>query len=318
MAKRDYYDVLGVKRDASDAQIKSAYRKLARKHHPDVNKSPDAPEKFKEATEAYEVLSDRQKRSTYDQFGHAGPQGGPFGGGRTYAWTSQGGKGVPFDFSEIFGGRGSGFMGMSLDEILGALGGRGRRKSAQRARGEDLEYHLHIDLPQAMAGLTAPVRLRRMDTSGREQVETIRVKVPPGVRDGSRVRVKGKGAIGPGGEGDLYIVVHLTPHAYFRPEGSDIYVELPISITEAALGARVDVPTLDGMTTVTVPPGSSSNRKLRLKGKGLARPRGAGRGDQYVILRIVPPPSVSPAGAKLLKEFDKTVKHDPRADVPWR
>ena len=319
MGKRDYYEVLGVRRDASEEQIRSAYRKLARKFHPDVNKSPGATERFKEATNAYEVLSDPQKRGAYDRFGHAGPQAGPFGAARTYTWTSTGGEGAPFGFEEIFGGGGGGFMGMSLDDILAALGGRGRRAAtAQARRGQDLEYHLNLDLPQTLTGMTAQVRMRRMDASGREGTETISVKIPPGVREGSRVRVRGKGGVGPAGPGDLYIVTHLNAHPYFRLEGGDIYVDLPISIAEAALGARVDVPTLEGMTTVTIPPGSGGQRKLRLRGKGLVGPAGKGRGDQYVVLRIVPPPTVSPKGRELLKEFDKTEKHDPRANVPWR
>ena len=210
MAKRDYYDVLGVRRDATADQVKAAYRKLARKVHPDVNKAADAPAKFREATEAYEVLSDAQKRKTYDQFGHAAfeAQSGPGpGGARTYTWTGTGGG---FDFADFFGGGRGGFMGMSLDEILEALGGgrpgrARRRESAQR--GGDVEYHLTLDFLDAVRGTTTALRLQREDQPGRS--ETLHVKIPPGVKDGSRVRIRGKGGIGPGGSGDLYIVTHI-------------------------------------------------------------------------------------------------------------
>ncbi|MGA2266651.1 MAG: J domain-containing protein [Phycisphaerae bacterium] len=237
---------------------------------------------------------------------------------RTYTWTG-GGQGMPSDFEEIFGGGGRGFAGMSLDDLMEALGGGGRRARAQAAeRGQDAEYHLNIDLPQAFAGMTAPIRIRRPDDAGREATETLHVKIPPGVHEGSRIRVRGKGGYGPAGYGDLYLITHITPHPYFRTEGSDVYVEVPVSIAEAALGIKVDVPTLEGMTTVTIPPGTSSHRKLRLRGKGLGTAESGGRGDQYVVVHIVPPPAVSAKGRELLTEFQKVEKFDPRKDVPWR
>ncbi|MFB3891318.1 MAG: DnaJ C-terminal domain-containing protein [Phycisphaerae bacterium] len=325
MAKRDYYDVLGVGRDASVDQIKAAYRKLARKYHPDVNKASDAPTKFKEATEAYEVLSDPQKRKMYDQFGFIGPgegfpQGGPGPGGRTYQWRGQPGQGFNINIDDIFGGGGQGFMGMSLDEILQQLAGGGRRGAGQPRAGRggraayepqpsDLDAEVTLDFMQAINGTTVSLRLQAGDAS-----QTINVKIPPGVHEGSRIRVRGKGSAG----GDLYIITHIREHPYFRREGDDIHVQVPVSITEAALGAKVDVPTLNGMTTVTVPPGTSSSRLLRLRGLGVARPNGRGRGDQYVEIRIVAPPSVSDKGAELLRQFDAIEKFDPRAGVPWR
>jgi len=317
MAKRDYYEVLGVSRDATDAQIKSAYRKLARKHHPDVNKSPDATEKFKEATEAYEVLSDPQKRKTYDQFGHAGLEGGFGSGARVYTTSPGAGFG---DFAEFFRGGGGGFMGMSLEEILEALGGArtGRRRTARkRRRGDDLEYHLRLDFLQAVRGTTTTLRVKRRDPAGRETFETITVKIPPGVREGSRVRVRGKGGEGPGGPGDLYIVTHIGPHPWFRREGDDIYVEAPISIVTSALGGKVDVPTIDGMTTVTIPPGAASHKRLRLRGKGVAAP-GRPPGDQYVVVRIVPPEKLSPRGRELLEEFRRVEGDDVSGKAPWK
>jgi DnaJ-class molecular chaperone len=317
MAKRDYYDVLGVKRGANESEIRSAYRKLARKYHPDVNKAPDAAEKFKEATEAYEVLSDPQKRKMYDQYGHAAPAaaGGPRG--RTYTWTSTGSpRGGAPGFEDIFGGFTHGFMGMSLEEILEKLGGggaRGGRRRRPAARGGDVEYNLTLDFMAAVHGTTATVRVQPAG----EPAETISVKIPPGVGEGSKVRIRGKGQAGPAGRGDLYIITHVRPHAYFRREGDDIYVDVPVSLTEAALGGKVDVPTIDGMTTVTIPPGTASSRRLRLRGKGVGRSGGA-RGDEYVVLRLVPPPKTSAKGAELLRQFAEAEPFDPRKDVPWK
>ncbi|MGC9455154.1 MAG: DnaJ C-terminal domain-containing protein [Phycisphaerae bacterium] len=325
MAKKDYYDILGVSRDASADQIKSAYRKLARKYHPDVNKSPDASQRFQEATEAYEVLSDPEKRKKYDQFGHAGVSGdfagagAPGAGGtRTYRWSGGGGAPGGVRFEDIFGGGMSDFMGMSLDDIMEALGG-GRPEGAARGsrrrnvRGRDLEYNITLDFLQAIRGATISLRLHRGD-----RTETVNVKIPPGVGEGSRVRVREKGADGPAGPGDLYIVTHVREHPYFRREGRDICVDVPISISEAALGAKVDVPTIDGMTTVTIPPGTPSGRQLRLRGKGVPASGGKSRGDQRVMIRIVPPPDVPEEGRKALEQFDKAVPFDPRASAPWK
>jgi DnaJ-class molecular chaperone len=313
MAKRDYYQVLGVSRDASDQQIKAAYRKAARKYHPDVNKSAEAGARFREATEAYDVLSDKEKRRMYDQYGHAGPSGAAGGGPWGPAGGRQGSGGVSFE--EIFGGMGGagGFGGMSLEEILEQLGGQARRGARRPPqRGRDAETELTLDFVDAARGVTRSLRL-----SGPSGTQTINVKIPPGVGDGSRVRIRGKGEAGAAGAGDLYIVVHVNPHAYFRREGDDVYVDLPVSIVEATLGARVDVPTIDGMTTVTVPPASSSGRKLRLRGAGIAAAGGA-RGDQYVVIKVIVPPSVSEKGRKLLQSFAESEPYDPRRDAGWR
>ena len=323
MADRDYYDVLGVKRNAGGDEIKAAYRKLARKYHPDVNKSPDASRKFREATEAYDVLSDGEKRKAYDRFGHAGAPQAPFGGGRqggarTYTWTG-GGPGGAVDFEEIFGGGSSPFMGMSLDEILNTLrgGASGRRtRTSPPARGQDLEYDIALDFMQAVRGTTVALHLRRAE--GDEKGESIHVRIPPGVKEGSKIRVRGRGGAGPGGSGDLYIVCHVGPHPYFRREGNDVYVDLPIGIVEAALGTKVDVPTVDGMTKVTVPAGTAGGKRLRLRGKGISPAGSKARGDQYVVVRIVPPANIPDAAAELLRQFDQMVKTDVRSDVPWK
>lgn len=310
MAKRDYYDVLGVKRQATAAEIKSAYRKRAREFHPDVNKDPGAEAKFKQATEAYEVLGDDQKRAMYDRFGHSAQAGGAYGAP---------GAGYGVSFEEIFGTArgGGGLAGMSLDDILGALRG-GRRKRARpksRRRGPDIEYNLTLDFMQAVWGTTTSIRLARAGPKGKS--ETIEAKIPPGVGDGSRIRLRGKGGPGPAGPGDLYIITHVRPHPYFRREGNDIYLDVPISISEAALGARIDVPTIDGTMTVTVPPGTASGRRLRLKGKGVRSIHGKNRGHQYVVIRIVPPSKLSAKGAELLEQFSSIHSEDPRAEAPW-
>ncbi|MCK4601647.1 MAG: DnaJ domain-containing protein [Phycisphaerae bacterium] len=321
MVKRDYYEVLGVGRDATESRIKSAYRKLARKYHPDVNKSPGATGRFKEATEAYEVLCDPQKRGVYDQFGHAGAgdfgRGAPPGAGKTYTWTSAGPGAPGFDFEGIFGG-GEGFVGMSLEEIMAALGGRGpsrgtRRAAARPRRPADLEYHLTLEFLPAIRGTTTTLRLNRGEGRGSE---TIKVKIPPGIREGAKIRIRGKGAQGPDGRGNLYIITHIREHPYFRRDGNDIYVEVPVSISEAALGAKIDVPTIDGMTTVVIPPGTDSSKRLRLKGKGVAA--AGSRGDQYVVIRIVPPRPVSQREAELLRQLEALEKQDPRTNVPWK
>lgn len=320
MAKRDYYELLGISRSATKKQIKSAYRKLARKYHPDVNKSPDAADNFKEATEAYEVLSDANKRPLYDQFGHAGMTGQGYAGPGAGAYgRSPGGFGV--NINDIFSGRSTGFMGMSLDDILNALRGRparSRRPRAAEVRGRDLEYEITLDFLQAINGATTTVRIAQDGRGKSAPTETIAVKIPPGVRDGQRIRLRGKGEAGRGGSGDLYIITRIGKHPYFRREGNDIYVDLPISITEAALGTKVDLPTIDGMTTVTIPPGTSSARKLRLKGKGTVGPRGGARGDQYVVIKIVAPQKLSGRHKELLEELQGIDKGDPRAGLPWK
>ncbi len=333
MAQRDYYEILGVARSASPEQIRAAYRKLARKYHPDVNKSRDAGAKFKEATAAYEVLSDPEKRKLYDRFGHAGPAGAGYaraagGPGRSYTWTYRGGEGVPPDFEDVFAS--SPFSGMSLEELLASLGGYSRRGSRQAGRSAragraaspfattqaaqlDVEYPITLDFLQAVKGCTTALELRR----GEGSTERIEVKIPPGVRDGSKVRVRGKGRPGPGGPGDLFIVTRVREHPYFRREGADIHMDLPVSITEAALGAEVTVPTIDGHAVVKIPPGASSGTRLRLRGRGAADPKAGGRGDQYVVLRIALPPNLSEEGRKLLEQFASTDPYDPRKKVSW-
>lgn len=322
MAQRDYYEVLGISKTASQDEIKAAYRRLARKFHPDVNKAKDAVEKFKEATAAYDVLSDPNKRKMYDQFGFAGPggfggaggpgAGRPGGGAQTWAY-GPGGQGQG-GFEDMFSN--SPFSGMSLEELLGSLGGYSRR-STRRGRGEPApapemapaQTEVTLDFLQAVKGTTMPLQL----TLPTGQAERIDVKIPPGVRDGSRIRVRGKS----GSFGDLFIVTRVREHPYFRREDHDIYLDVPVSLREAALGGEVTLPTIDGSATLRIPAGSSSGMKLRMRGRGAMDPKTLTRGDQYVVLKIVLPKTISDEGKKLIEQLDKTDPCDPRKTVNW-
>jgi DnaJ-class molecular chaperone len=338
MAKRDFYDVLGVSKSASADEIKQAYRKLARKYHPDMNRNnKQAEEKFKEAQEAYDVLSEPQKRRNYDQFGHAGVGAGagaaggaggdPFeafrrgtqrpggGGGGTYTWQTGPGVTVEdFDLNDF----GNGNVGSIFEQLFGARGGaaagRGAPRGRQRAapqRGGDVEYPTSLTFEQAARGTNLSLQINR---EGR--LETIDVKIPAGVKDGSRVRIKGRGEQAPGAEpGDLFIITTVRPHPYFRREGLDVVMDLPVSVYEALLGTKVTVHTLDGPVTLTVPPGTSSGAKLRIKGRGIFR--GDEKGDQLVLVRIIVPKNLDDADRKLIEKLQQKHPIDARADVNW-
>ncbi|WP_428938492.1 DnaJ C-terminal domain-containing protein [Fontivita pretiosa] len=332
MAKRDYYEILGVPRNATAEEIRKAHRKLVRQYHPDVNRNnPQAAERFKEIQEAYEVLSDETKRRNYDQYGHPeGPRfeaGEPFGrgarpgpgaGARTYTWRSGPGGATVEDFDFDFGDGGFG----SIFEQLFGRGGRvgpgpgfgfgagPRARAAEPLRGGDIEYPVTLTFEQAARGTTLPLQISR---GGR--LETIEVKIPAGVKDGSRVRIRGKGEQGPGGAGDLYIITQVQPHPYFRREGLDVLLEVPISLYEALLGTRLTVPTLDGPVTLTIPPGTSSHTKLRIKGRGIRR--GSEQGDQYVIPKVVVPRDLSDEDRKLIEKLQQRHPLNPRADLKW-
>ena len=331
---QDYYEILGVERSASDDEIKKAYRKLAREYHPDVNKGADAEQKFREATEAYEVLSDKEKRKVYDQFGHAGLKGespytgaGPGRGGpagRSYTWPPGGGRAQGVNFEEIFGD--SDFLHIGLDEILNNLGGGmrgsgGRRRPTRRTRsvrGQDMEAEVTLDFLQAVQGATVSLQTRRPAAQG-EKSETLNVKIPAGVTEGQKIRLKGKGAAGPDGPGDLFIKVHVRPHPYFTRKGNDLQVDVPISITEAALGATLTVPTLEGTAKIKVPAGSGSGRQIRLKGKGVHTAAGK-TGDLYVRLSVVAPDpaSLTDEQKKKLLDLHESLDLDPRGEVGWK
>jgi DnaJ-class molecular chaperone len=287
---RDYYEVLGVPRDASDDQLKKAYRKLAREYHPDRNPGDKAAEaKFKEVQEAYDVLSDKDKRAKYDQFGFAGPgMGGPGGG---FHWNTEGmgaGSFDPEDLGEILRQFGMGGMG-------GMPRGRGRaRRPAPPAEAE-------AAVPFLTAALGGTVSL---SIDGRH----VDVKVPAGIEDGKKLRLAGQG---PGG-GDLYIKIKVEPHPHFRREGNNVVLEVPVSFAEAALGAKVDVPTLDGQhLTVKVPPGTSSGSRLRLRGKGIAG------GDQYIEVQVKVPKVEDARGRELVEELARLHPQHPRRGLGW-
>ncbi|MBN1765577.1 MAG: J domain-containing protein [Sedimentisphaerales bacterium] len=320
MAKRDFYDVLGVKRGSSLEEIKKAYRSLARKYHPDVTGNDKAAaEKFKEVQEAYEVLSDAHKRRTYDRFGHAagnmGGGAGP-GGGRTYTWSSSGGgnQKVNFDFSDIFEGGDFGGGGFeSIFEQMRNQSGRGsKRARRQGRRGEDIRHKVRLSFNDAISGTTQEIIMTITQADGKNRQERISVKIPSGVHTGSKIRLRGKGQPAPGGNGDLIITVEVEEHPYFRRDGSDILMDLPLTVTEAFLGTKVDVPTLSGATTVTVPAGSSSGRKLRLKGRGIKSQKTGTTGDMFLVLKIVPPEKMDQASQELLKEF---AQKNPQEDI---
>ena len=366
MSKRDYYEVLGVRRGASDQEIKRAYRKLARKHHPDVNPSDAGAEaKFKEASEAYEVLSSPEKRRRYDQLGHeafapgAGAPGSPgagFGG---------------FDF-RTGDFRTGGFTDLG-DLFSDLLGRHGAGAPAGPAHGEDLHYTLEIGFEDAVRGVSTEISVQKhsrcascrgtggrpgssLDTcadcggSGRRRAggllrpaqacprcqgsgkihreacascggrgvtfgtERISVKIPPGVDNGSRIRLPGMGDQGRQGgiAGDLYIITRVRPHAVLERKGDNLYVEVPLTITEAALGARIDVPTVDGATSMRIPPETSSGQVFRLRGKGVPHLKGGGMGDQYVTVKIAAPRNLDARSQELLREFARLNPTDPR------
>lgn len=319
MAKKDFYEVLGVARNASAEEIKKAYRKLARKYHPDVaGNDKGVLERFKEVQEAYDVLGEKEKRQAYDQFGHAGPQTGPSGpwpgGGRNYTWTNNGqGGGVNVDFSDIFGGAGGG-MGDIFEQLRGGQGRRGGGRSRAAAkRGDDIEHAVRITFDEALHGTQREVVMTIPQRDGSTRQERISFKIPPGVDKGSKVRVRGKGQPGAGGNnGDLIVQIEVEPHPYFEREGNDIILEVPITISEAILGTRIEVPTLNGTSTVTIPPGSSSGRKLRLKEKGIASPKGDKAGDMYLRLKVVVPAKVDKESAELIEQF---AQKNPQSDI---
>jgi len=339
---KDYYEVLGVSRSASADEIKTAYRKLARKFHPDLNPGDKAAEeRFKELQEAYDVLSDEENRKLYDQYGdnwRAVKQGG---GAPPPGWegtrTTSGPQG--FDFSDFdFGGfrGGTGGTGGAGFDIFEEMFGRTTRgRSTRSNRGQDVEAELELSLEEAHRGVRRTLQLQVADicptcngsgvkdnqtcqTCGGAgqvpKVKTLEVNIPAGVRDGSIVRLAGQGGPGlSGGQaGDLYLHIRVRPHPVFTVRGDDVEVERPIAPWEAVLGARIDVPTIEGQVEVTVPSGAQSGQRLRLRGQGLNKRRG-GRGDEYVRLKIVVPKDVSAEERRLFEELSRVSNFKPRA-----
>ena len=353
MNKRDYYEVLGVSKNATDDEIKSAFRKLAKKYHPDINKDPDAPNKFKEAQEAYAVLSDKNKRSQYDQFGHAAFEGaGGFNGGG-------------FDFS---------FDDIDLEDILGNVFGSGfgfrkRKKGKRRTRGSDLLKRMNLTFEEACFGcekdlnVTVNVKCPECDGEGgfdkencpkchgsgtitseqrtlfgtfmtkttcpncegagvtykrrctkchgtgfKEENKTITVKIPSGIDDGMRLRLTGKGEPSPdGGEnGDLYLEFTVSNHEFFERKGNDIYLEVPLTITEAVLGCKKDIKTISSTITLQVPSGTNSGDKQRIKSRGIKNATTNETGDMYIVFKVIIPDKLSREQKNLFEKLSET------------
>jgi molecular chaperone DnaJ len=357
VSKRDYYEILGVDRQASEQQIKSAYRKLALKHHPDRNPGdPAAEEQFKEAAEAYAVLADAEKRSLYDRFGHAGVSGA--GAGAGFDPT------IFADFSDIFSGLGDVF---GFGDLFG-----GRRRRGGPQRGADLRYDLEITFDESASGTDTTIQIPREETcetckgsgaapgtspetcsqcrgSGQLRYQQgfltvarpcpncrgtgktiakpcqscrgvgrisrerkITVKIPAGIATGQRLRLYGEGEHGSAGgpPGDLYVVVHVQEHSFFHREGDDLYCELPISFPTVALGGSVKVPTLNGQEDLSIPAGTQTGARFKIRGKGMPSVSGRGRGDLHVIARVAVPKKLTKEQKQLLEELGKTMRDE--------
>lgn len=311
----DYYQALGVPRSATAEQIRKAYKKIARENHPDVKPGDNAAsEKFKQAAEAWDVLGDADKRKQYDQYGEAfrhmkdggrQPGGSPFSGG-----GFRGGAG-PIDLGDIFGGE------VDLGDIFGGAfgggGGKAGRSRTRSRRGSDIQSEITVPFTLAATGGSYDIGLQREG-----KVDNLAIKVPAGVQEGSVIRLAGQGEAGSGGgsAGDLLITIHVAPHPYFRREGNDLLLDVPLSISEATLGAKVDVPTLEeGLVALTIPPGASSGTKLRLRGKGIVDPKTKARGDQFVVVKISVPKNISDRAREVLQELDREAPVNPRSGL---
>jgi len=306
MSKRDFYEVLGVSRSASQDEIRKAYKKLARMFHPDVKPAdPDAEKKFSDITEAYDVLSDAEKRKNYDQFGHAarGAGGNPFQG---FGGAGGGGGGGSFDLDDILGGM---FGGGN------PFGGGGRRAHPRAQRGQDAKAEITVPFTVAVEGGEHSVTLQNGTKS-----ERLTVKIPAGIEEGQSIRLAGQGNPGMGGgpTGDLIVTVHIAPHPWFRRDGQNIQVDVPVSPSEAALGAKIEVPTLsEGTVVLTVPPGTSSGAKLRLRGKGVRNHKTGDRGDQFVLLKIAVPKDLTDEAKSLYVKLAELNPKNPR-ETMWK
>ncbi|MEZ5541433.1 MAG: DnaJ C-terminal domain-containing protein [Pseudomonadota bacterium] len=310
MEFRDYYQIMGVARDATQDEIKRAYRKLARKYHPDVSKEVDAEARFKEVGEAYEVLKDPEKRAAYDQLGANWKAGEEF---RPPPGWDQG--------FEFHGGGFTGADAAGFSDFFESLFGHGftpggRAHAGFHARGEDTHARVLIDLEDAYHGATRTLTLKHTELGGdgrpRLRERMLNVRIPKGVAQHQHIRLAGQGGagIGKGEAGDLYLEVEFRPHAYFHVEGRDVYLDLPVAPWEAALGATVKAPTPTGAVDLKIPAGSAGGRRLRLKGRGIP---GQPPGDLYVVLQIALPPAESDAARAAWRALERQLQFNPRA-----
>jgi curved DNA-binding protein len=314
----DYYETLGLSRDASSADIQKAYRCLARKHHPDMNPDDEgAKERFKRVQQAFDVLGDAKKREMYDRYGSSfesmraggGPAGGP-------EWRSASGDDI--DFAQFFGEKfGSGVEGGGWSDLFGQFrrspGGRSSRHRATPQRGGDIHHDLEVPFRTSVLGGTAELSLRRAGG----KVERLSVKIPAGIADGGKIRLRGQGeAVTRGPRGDLFITIRVATHRSFARSGNHLIVKVPVTIYEAAHGAKIDIPTPAGTIAMTVPPCTSSGAKLRLRGRGIKPPEGP-PGDLLAEIQIVLPKSFDDESRELIEKLAAAGPPNPRADLRW-
>ncbi len=322
----DYYKTLGISRSASDDEIRTAYRDLARKYHPDLNPDDEsAKKKFQDATVAFEVLGDKKKREQYDRFGHAfDPSGAGAGGpGGWPGGMGGGGGGVEFDLNDLFGGGAGGAGAGGFADLFkqfgggaagGFGGGQGRRTKQPPQRGEDISHEITIPLATAVLGGETSLSLKR---AGGKQ-ETINVKIPVGVEDGKKIRLRGQGnpSANGGESGDIMLTVNVAPHPNFRRKGNNLEVDVPVTLAEVAQGAKLDVPTPHGTITMTLKKGTPSGTRLRAKGQGI-RPAGKNQGDLYAVIQLVLPESMTDADWDQLAEISDRNPQAVRDDLRW-
>lgn len=314
MSKKDFYSVLGVSRNVTADEMKKAYRKLAMQYHPDKNPGDKkAEDRFKEISEAYDVLSDPQKREMYDRFGHAGANGfggagagaGPFGaggfGGFSRESRSSGGTG-PDPFQDIFGD--------VFSEIFGSPKGGGSSSRRRQTKGTDLRYSMSITFEESALGTEKVINFMRQ-RDGKESSAKLSVNVPAGVKEGQRLKLSGEGDSSGGPAGDLYVIISIQDHPLFKRNENDVTLDLPVSYTDAILGTNVEVPTLTGKAMIRIPPGTHAGQIFRLKGKGFPKIGGFGSGDMLVKVLVDTPQNITTRQKELIEELSKSAETTP-------